>query len=122
MCVYARMINTENYSVENLSRVLKALSDVNRLNIVLSIGKKACSVSEIIKATALSQTLVSFHLRALREADIVTTQGKGPFVLYNLSGPDINKTLIRLAKSIKLNGRKVGLTLQGNGNKRRSVA
>ena len=84
---------------ENLAKVLKALSDINRLNIVMSIGKKALSVSEIIKATGLSQTLVSFHLRALREANIVTTERNGPFIYYSLSDRALNKTLVTLAKS-----------------------
>ncbi len=84
--------------VDDLVKVLKALSDVNRLNIVLSIGKKALSVSEIIKATGLSQTLVSFHLRALREANVVTTKRNGPFIHYSLSDPSLTKTLTTLVK------------------------
>lgn len=83
---------------ENLAKILKALSDVNRLNIVMSIGRKALSVSEIIKVTGLSQTLVSFHLRALREADIVTTERSGPFIHYSLSDRTLGKKLITLAK------------------------
>ena len=71
----------------NLARVLKALGDTNRLNIVMSIGRKTRSVSEIVKVTGLSQTLVSFHLRALREADIVITKRTGPFIYYSLSEP-----------------------------------
>jgi len=88
----------------NLAKVLKALSDVNRLNIVMSIDKKALSVSEIIKATGLSQTLVSFHLRVLREANVVTTERNGPFILYSLSNPNLNSTLNELAKSSTSNG------------------
>jgi len=85
---------------DTLARVLKALADTNRLNIVISIGIKACSVSEIIKATGLSQTLVSFHLRALREANVVTTNRNGPFIYYSLLNPAINKILLQLAKSV----------------------
>lgn len=88
----------DTHITENLAKVLKALSDVNRLNIVMSIDKKALSVSEIIKATGLSQTLVSFHLRALREANIVTTERNGPFIYYSLSDRHLNKTLMTLVK------------------------
>ena len=91
----------DTHMTENLAKVLKALSDINRLNIVMSIDKKALSVSEIIKATGLSQTLVSFHLRALREANIVTTERNGPFIHYSLSDRDLNKTLMTLAKSTR---------------------
>ncbi len=110
-------------STESLTKVLKALGDTSRLNIVLSIGGKARSVSEIVSATGLSQTLVSFHLRVLREANVVTTKRNGPFILYSLSDPNLNKTLVELAKSINPNGRKVvelnESRLQARRNKRR---
>lgn len=110
-------------STENLTKVLKALGDTSRLNIVLSIGEDARSVSEIVSATGLSQTLVSFHLRVLREANVVTTKRNGPFILYSLSDPNLNKTLVELAKSINPNGRKVielnESSLQARRNKRR---
>jgi|GEM_PF-6024575 len=86
-------------SNKTLARLFKALGDTNRLDIVMAIGKKALSVSEIIKTTGLSQTLVSFHLRALREANIVTTERNGPFIHYSLADLTLNKTLIRLAES-----------------------
>lgn len=103
---------------ENLTKALKALGDASRLNIVIAIGKKPRFVSEIVTATGLSQTLVSFHLRVLREANVVTTERNGPFILYSLSDPNINKTLIELAKSITPpNGRKSkvgsGVTKEG---------
>lgn len=90
------------HMTEDLVKVLKALGDVNRLNIVMSIDRKALSVSEIIKATGLSQTLVSFHLRALREANVVTTERNGPFIHYSLSDRALTKTLMTLARSARL--------------------
>ncbi|HDZ88756.1 MAG TPA: ArsR family transcriptional regulator, partial [Nitrospirae bacterium] len=50
---------------EQLARIFKVLGDTNRLGIVMAIGKGSHSVTEIINATGLSQTLVSFHLRVL---------------------------------------------------------
>ncbi len=89
---------------ENLAKVLKVLGDANRLGIVISIGKKARSVTEIINTTGLSQTLVSFHLRALREAEIVTTKRNGPFILYSLSDPSLLDILIKLSRTVEHNG------------------
>ena len=80
-----------------IARVFKALGDPSRLDIVTSIGKDARSVTEIVRATGLSQTLVSFHLRILREAGIVTTKRNGPFILYSLSGPVFNNILLKLS-------------------------
>jgi len=80
-----------------IARVFKALGDPSRLDIVTSIGKDARPVTEIVRATGLSQTLVSFHLRILREAGIVTTKRNGPFILYSLSGPVFNNILLKLS-------------------------
>jgi DNA-binding transcriptional ArsR family regulator len=87
---------------ERIARIFKALGDANRLDIVMSIGRDMRSVSEIVKASGLSQTLVSFHLRILREANIVTTKRNGPFIFYRLSDPIINNMLLKLSISKNL--------------------
>jgi DNA-binding transcriptional ArsR family regulator len=86
--------------VEKLAKILKVLGDPNRLGIVMSIGKDSCSVTEIINATRLSQTLVSFHLRALRNAQIVKTRRNGPFIYYSLSEPTLIDNLNELSQKI----------------------
>jgi len=72
-----------------LSRFFKVLGDANRLGIVLTIGSGNRSVSEIIDSTGLAQTLVSFHLKVLREARIVKTVRQGPFIFYSLVEPEL---------------------------------
>jgi len=86
--------------VENLARSLKVLGDANRLGIIMSIGRGGRSVTEIIDATGLSQTLVSFHLRVLRDAEIVKTERNGPFIYYSLSEPSILDILSEFSKTI----------------------
>lgn len=76
-----------------LARFFKVLGDASRLSIVISIGEGSLSVTEIVRATGLSQTLVSFHLRVMREADIVRTERDGPFIYYRLSDPAILNVL-----------------------------
>jgi DNA-binding transcriptional ArsR family regulator len=88
------------YSTElmkNLVKILKSLSDLNRLRIVLAIGKGSVSVSEIIHATELPQTLVSFHLKTLRNAQVVQTKRNGPFIYYSLSSPKLIDILNELS-------------------------
>ena len=67
-----------------LAKYFKLLGDANRLAILQAIGDQERSVTEIINTTDLSQTLVSFHLRALREAGIVSTRREGPFIYYSV--------------------------------------
>ncbi len=85
---------------EDLSRLLKVLGDSNRLGIIMSIGREARSVTEIIDTTGLSQTLVSFHLRVLRKAGIVKTERAGPFIYYSLSRPVLLDILSGLSDAI----------------------
>jgi DNA-binding transcriptional ArsR family regulator len=86
--------------IERLARLLKVLGDTNRLNIFISIGKNSRSVTEIINITELSQTLVSFHLRALRGANIVRSKREGPFIYYSLSNPSLMDLVDDLSRTI----------------------
>jgi DNA-binding transcriptional ArsR family regulator len=83
---------------ERLARFLKVLGDMNRLGIAMSIGTESRSVTEIINATGLSQTLVSFHLRIMREANVVRTERNGPFIHYSLSDPSLLEVLSELSR------------------------
>jgi DNA-binding transcriptional ArsR family regulator len=82
--------------LDSLSRLFKLLNDPNRLKILFAIGKEMKSVSEIMDETSLPQTLVSFHLRPLRESGIVLTERKGPFIYYGLSEPFLIDLLVSL--------------------------
>ena len=102
------MTNNEDVTnTERLARVLKVLGDTNRLGIVLSIGKESRSVTEIINASGLSQTLISFPLRIMREADVVRTERNGPFIHYSLSDPLILEVLSELSRMV--NGKRLSI-------------
>ena len=86
--------------VKKLAQFIKILGDANRLTIIKIIGSGSKSVSELISATNLSQTLVSFHLRALRDTGLVTTRRDGPFIYYSLADQklmDILSDLVQLS-------------------------
>jgi len=74
-------------ALESLSKLFGLLRDPNRLKILFAIGKGTKTVSEIMRETSLPQTLVSFHLRPLRESALLTTERKGPFIYYSISEP-----------------------------------
>ncbi len=82
--------------LESLSRLFKLLNDPNRLKILFAIGKEMKSVSEIMNETSLPQTLVSFHLRPLRENGILSTERKGAFIYYGLAEPLLIEVLTSL--------------------------
>ncbi len=68
--------------LKKLQLIFQTLSDFNRLGILRFICEKESSVGEIVKATKLSQPLVSHHLRVLKENGILETKRKGPFIFY----------------------------------------
>jgi len=86
------------FQPEVAERLFKVLGDVNRLRILQAIGDKERSVSEVMERTGLAQTLVSFHLRVLREAGVLTTERRGPFVYYRLVDPSLLNLLEACAK------------------------
>ncbi len=89
-------MNADDKLLESLSRLFGLLRDTNRLKILFAIGKDRKSVSEIMAETSLPQTLVSFHLRPLRESGILTTERKGAFIYYRLSEPNLIELLVSL--------------------------
>lgn len=69
----------------DLRKMLKALSDDVRLNIVhmLAVGGEV-NVTELAETLAVSQPLISWHLGALRRAGLVQTQRHGREVYCTL--------------------------------------
>ncbi len=82
-----------SFSTDAVARLLKLLGDESRLRILAALEQGERSVSELIEATGLAQTLASFHLRALREAGVVTTERRGPFIYYRLADPSLPNLL-----------------------------
>ena len=71
-------------TARRLAPVLKALADENRLAILLAIAERERTVTELTGLTGLSQTLVSHHLKALRDTDLVSVTPHGRSNVYSL--------------------------------------
>lgn len=71
-------------SLEDLVAGLKAVADPKRLGILtLLAGGERC-VCELQDALDAGQSLLSFHLRTLKEAGLVTDRRQGRWVYYSL--------------------------------------
>lgn len=57
--------------------VLKAISDEYRLAILLSLSHESRTVVELTEELSIAQPLVSHHLRALREAGLISVTPEG---------------------------------------------
>src|SRR5512142_2262188 len=82
-----------SFSSATVERLFKVLGDESRLRILQALDQGERSVSEILERTGLPQTLASFHLRTLREAGVVTTERKGPFIFYSLADASLPNLL-----------------------------
>jgi DNA-binding transcriptional ArsR family regulator len=67
-----------------LAPQLKALSDANRLHLLLLLADRPHTVRELTEAAGMSQTLVSHHLAPLREQGLVTVTPQGRSNVYSL--------------------------------------
>ena len=72
-----RELTGERDVIEAARRVHRALGDTNRLALVRRLAPGPATVSELIESTGLSQPLVSWHLRRLRSAGLVTSERSG---------------------------------------------
>lgn len=74
----------ERVVIEAARRVHRALGDTNRLDLVRRLAQGPATVTELIDSTELSQPLVSWHLRRLRSAGLVTSERVGRESIYSL--------------------------------------
>lgn len=71
--------------MKNFIKVMKALSDKNRIKIVKMLQYREMCVCEIQKALQLAQPTVSKHLQILEDAGLVCFKKKGLWVNYSLN-------------------------------------
>lgn len=66
-------------------KVMKALSDPNRVKMIKLLQHKIMCVCEIQAALGLAQSTVSKHLKILEEAGLITYYKDGLWVNYSLA-------------------------------------
>lgn len=68
--------------MREFTKVMKALSDPNRVKIVKMLQRRFLCVCEIQTALGLAQSTVSKHLKVLEEAGLITYTKDGQWVNY----------------------------------------
>lgn len=87
--------------MKHFTRVMKALSDPNRVKIVKLLQHKSLCVCEIHTALGLAQPTVSKHLRILEDAGLVTYRKNGLWVNYALTDGSSSPYAATLLGSLK---------------------
>ena len=83
----------DDKTLDKMESLLNIASDFTRLKILYSISDGEKNVSEIIKESGASQSLVSHQLHALKKANLVSTHKEGTKVYYRLSDEHVTKLL-----------------------------
>ena len=71
--------------MKDFIRVMKALSDPNRVKVVKMLQQKEMCVCEIQLALGVAQPTVSKHMKVLEDAGLVRSKKEGLWVNYSLS-------------------------------------
>ena len=73
--------------IEAAANFLKKMSSPKRLMILCALGDKAMSVSQLNEIIPLSQSALSQHLAALRDANLVKTRRDAQTIVYSIDNP-----------------------------------
>ncbi|MBN2515783.1 MAG: winged helix-turn-helix transcriptional regulator [Deltaproteobacteria bacterium] len=87
--------------MKELVKVMKALSEPNRLKILKMLQQKTLCVCEIKEALHIAQPTVSKHLRILEEAELVRFEKDGLWVNYMLDERTRNAYARSILKDLK---------------------
>lgn len=66
-----------------------ALAEPTRIQILELLKTKDCCVQDMVTALGVNQSHISFHLKILKSAGLVTSQKKGRYVYYQLNAEQI---------------------------------
>jgi ArsR family transcriptional regulator len=88
----------ESKQVSKLSTMLQLVSEENRLKILCILKQGEHCVCKIKEHIDVSQSLISHHLKDLKDAGMVTDDKRGMYVYYRLTktGEKITHALFQL--------------------------
>jgi DNA-binding transcriptional ArsR family regulator len=80
-------------------KILKALADETRLNIILNLLQKERSVLDVVSLVGKSQPNVSLALRKLEDAGIVVSRKEGKSVFYSIKDKEFVQNILKLVEN-----------------------
>lgn len=90
----------ESKQVTELSSLLKIVAEESRLKLLCILNKGEQCVCEIMEHVDMSQSLISHHLKDLKDIDLVADEKRGLYVFYSLTPK--GKNIINLLFKIKI--------------------
>jgi ArsR family transcriptional regulator len=87
--------------MRTFTKVMKALSDPNRVKILKLLQRRVLCVCEIQAALGLAQSTASKHLKILEEAGLIVFSKEGLWVNYRLADGDQNPYVASLLGNLR---------------------
>ena len=75
--------------MRDLMAVIKALSDENRMRIVMALGDRELCVCQIVELLELAPSTVSKHMAILKRARLVESRKDGRWMYYRLADREV---------------------------------
>ena len=82
-------------------RVMKALSDPNRVRVVKLLEDRALCVCEIQKVLGLAQPTVSSHMKILEDAGLVNKERQGTWMIYSQAVESESPYILTMLTEVK---------------------
>lgn len=92
----------ESKRVESLSALLKLVSEESRLKLLCILRNGEHCVCELMEHVEMSQSLISHHLKDLKDAGVLADEKRGLRVYYSLTdkGKQITNLLFQIPKEV----------------------
>jgi len=76
-----------------MNRAFKALNDPTRREILRLLREKDRTAGEIADAFSISKPSISHHLDILKQAELVSAEKRGQFIVYSLNTTVVDEIL-----------------------------
>lgn len=83
---------------EKAIRIFKCLSDASRLNIIATLQKGEAYGELLAERLGLSASTLSFHMKKLEEAGLVTSRKEQYYTVYSINGDVFNVSILDILK------------------------
>jgi ArsR family transcriptional regulator len=99
LCCPIDVVAPEDDELAGTASAFKALSDPTRLRILKTISHmtQLCECN-IVPAFGLSQPTISYHLKVLREAGLITSERRGQWVWHRVNEKAVLNAVRRLSE------------------------
>jgi ArsR family transcriptional regulator len=77
-------VMTEPLAFEQAQQLMRALADPIRMRVIETLGDGERCVCELTSEFGMAQSKLSFHLRVLREAGLISARQQGRWMYYRL--------------------------------------